>query len=95
MKKLDAWSAAQADIETRPEAIRRLVELGLASATQTVKSPSKKAASKASALAGEQIDRLQHGKATTPDERESRKRRLLKGPSEFREMRTPKAKSKD
>jgi hypothetical protein len=53
---------------------------------------SKKAISLSSALAAEEIDRLQHGHAATPDQQASRKRRLLKGPTEFRDMRAPKAK---
>ena len=43
-------------------------------------------ASKARELAGRELDRL--GDASLPaDERERRKRRLTKGPTEFREMR--------
>jgi hypothetical protein len=88
---VDDWRRKQSDLPSRSEATRRLVELGLAS-SQPVKSPGKRAASKAAALAGEQIDRLQHGRPATAQEREGRKRRLLKGPKEFREMRAPKTK---
>jgi hypothetical protein len=43
-------------------------------------------------MAGEEIDRLSQQSAT-PEEREIRKRRLLKGPKEFRDIRgRPKAK---
>jgi hypothetical protein len=82
--KVDQWAAK--NDATRSDAIRRLVELGLASA-QAVKPSSKKSVSKASALAGEQIDRLQRDKPLSGDERARRKRRLLKGPSEFRDIR--------
>jgi hypothetical protein len=92
LDRVDNWRRHQADLPGRPEAIRRLVELGLGNA-QIVKPPSKKSVSKSSAMAGEQIDRLQHGQAITPDEQASRKRRLLKGPKEFRDMRAPKAKA--
>ena len=47
---------------------------------------SSKAMSKASELAGKEIDRVADQSATAQD-RASRKRRLLKGPKEFRDMR--------
>jgi hypothetical protein len=47
---------------------------------------SKKAASKASKMAAQEIDRL-GDQSAAPTEREKRKRRLLKGPAEFRELR--------
>jgi len=47
---------------------------------------SSKAVSKASELAGREIDRVADQSATAQD-RASRKRRLLKGPKEFRDMR--------
>jgi hypothetical protein len=90
-KAIEDWAEKQDDPAGLSEAIRRLVELGLASA-QPSRPLSRKAAAKSFALAGEQIDRLQHGKVATPEQQESRKRRLLKGPKEFREMRAPKAK---
>ena len=69
----------------RPEAIRRLLEQALAVA-QPAKSRTQKARSKALGLASTQLDRLLDPSA--PDEeRQRRKRRLLKGPKEFREMR--------
>jgi hypothetical protein len=85
LAKLDAWIARQRDIVSRPEGIRRLVELGLQSALP-IRVRSKKAVARASKMAGEEIDRLSQQSAT-PEERESRKRRLLKGPKEFRDMR--------
>jgi hypothetical protein len=45
-----------------------------------------KAASKASAMAGEQIDKMADASASD-DERHTRKQRLLKGPQEFRDIR--------
>ena len=68
------------DGPSRPEAIRRLVELALAG-MQATKQRSPKARSKASDLAGEQIDKLSDPSATE-EERQQRKRRLLKGPRE-------------
>jgi hypothetical protein len=87
LARIDAWVKAQPKPRpSRPEAIRRLAELGLGS-VEGPKPLSKKSASKASALAAEQIDRLQRDKPVTDDERARRKGRLLKGPSEFREIR--------
>ena len=84
-ENVDAWSARQSDEPGRSEAIRRLVELGLASARRTGARTNK--AAKASELAGQEIDRLSDPSATD-EERQLRKRRLLKGPKEFRDIRT-------
>jgi hypothetical protein len=86
----DAWAAAN-DI-VRSEAIRRLVELGLTVKTRSAPSERQRAAF--ADLASKAIDSL---KVEAPDdERASRKRRLLKGPEEFRDHRVdlPKAKAK-
>jgi hypothetical protein len=86
---IDTWTAGQ-DL-TRSEAIRRLVEIGLAAARRAGARRNK--ASKASELAGEEIDRLPADPSVSDDERQLRKQRLLKGPREFREFRDrPKAK---
>jgi hypothetical protein len=53
---------------------------------QALGSGSQQAASKASDMAGKQIDKLGDASATV-EERQSRKRRLLKGPKEFRDIR--------
>jgi hypothetical protein len=90
LKSLDAWSHAQEDEPSRPEAIRRLVELGLAS-VRSASPVNQKAANKASKLAGKMVDFLSDQSATT-EEKAKRKRRLLKGPPEFRDMRTDLAK---
>jgi hypothetical protein len=66
--------------------------MGLASAYPTARR-SKKTAAKASKLAGQMIDFLCDGFAPVA-EQEKRKRRLLKGPPEFREIRADLAKSK-
>ena len=90
---IDAWIDQQNDPGlSRPEAIRRLVELGLAGAATG--RPKKSAASpKPSELAAAQIDRL-IDKSVPVEEQETRKRRLLKGPSEFREVRVDRKKPK-
>jgi Arc/MetJ-type ribon-helix-helix transcriptional regulator len=84
--RVEAWAAKLGDTPSRSEAIRRLVEMGLASARPTIAKTSAKSAAKASKLAGEMIDILGDGSAPI-EEREKRKRRLIKGPPEFRKMR--------
>jgi hypothetical protein len=82
---LDAWMGRQDAGLSRPEAIRRLLEQALA-VEQPAKSRTQKARSKALGLASTQLDRLLDPSA--PDEeRQRRKRQLLKGPKEFRDMR--------
>jgi hypothetical protein len=89
---IDVWASKQEDKPPRSEAIRRLVEIGLAAAPAPGRR-SPKAASKASELAGQQIDKLIDPSAPV-EERHSRKRRLLKGPVEFRDIRGDLAKPK-
>jgi hypothetical protein len=91
---LKDWIATQPKPRpSRPEAIRRLIDLGLIG-TQPMRQRSSKAASKAVDLAGEQIDKLSDPSASA-EEQQQRKRRLLKGPKEFRDIRGdfPKSKS--
>jgi hypothetical protein len=90
--RVDAWAAQQQGAPGRSEAIRRLVETALAAAGPVKKLP-KKIAAKARRLAGNTIDRL-IDKSAPPAEQAKRKRRLLKGPPEFRRIRAdlPKAK---
>ena len=61
------------------------MELGLETA-QPLGARSKKAAARASKMASEEIDPLSDQSATL-EERESRKRRLIKRPKEFRDLR--------
>ena len=82
---VDKWAGHQPDKPKRSEAIRRLVELGLAAA-DSARPHSAKTRSKAAALAGETIDRHTDPSAS-PEEQASRKRRLFKGPKEFRDLR--------
>jgi hypothetical protein len=90
---LDAWIAKQKEPElSRPEAIRRLVELGLAGAKKFA-APSQQTRAKAKKFAAEQIDRMGNSTATA-EEQASRKQRLLKGPEEFREARVDRLKAK-
>jgi len=92
MARIDAWSAAQDDAPGRSETIRRLVELGL-SVAKPREPGAHKGAAKAKAIAEEKIAPLID--PNVPEEEQAkRKRRLLKGPSEFQEMRADQPKSK-
>jgi hypothetical protein len=83
---LDVWIASHEDKErSRPEAIRRMIEMALSGSDPT-KHTSPKAAAKASDMAGRRIDEIGDPSATA-EERQDRKRRLIKGPREFRDMR--------
>src|SRR5258705_13410017 len=90
---VDAWIARQKEPDlSRPEAIRRLVELGL-TVKPKAKQPSPARAARAKELAAKAIDKMIDATAP-PEERAQRRHRLTKGPSEFREARVdlPKAK---
>jgi hypothetical protein len=90
---VDKWATDRK--ASRSEAIRRLVELGL-----KVKMPARPAVSKparklrAQEIATKAIEKIIDPSAP-PEERAERRRRLTKGPSEFREDRVdlPKAKT--
>jgi len=95
MATLDVWASRQDDSPSRSEAIRRLVELALE--TRTPAKPTRKASNKtrAAELAAKVVDKMIDPTAPA-DERDRRRRRLTKGPQEFREDRVdlPKAKGK-
>jgi hypothetical protein len=84
--RLDEWAESQEDKPSRPEAIRRLVEKALPPVTPKRTSPPGERTAKATKLAEEQVDRL-IDPALPPEERERTKRRLIKGPKEFRDVR--------
>jgi hypothetical protein len=86
------WAENQADLPTLSEATRRLVELGLAGSAKPP-ARSEKNAAKAKELAAKTIDRLVDP-AAPAEEKASRKRHLIKGPEEFREVRRDRAKPK-
>jgi hypothetical protein len=87
MAEVEAW--ATANDATRSDAIRRLVELGLTAKVE----PTQINATRAHELAAKVIDNLADG-AASADDRASRKRRLLKGPEEFREARVDRPKAR-
>ena len=94
IRGVDEWADAQEDGPTRSEAIRRLVELGL-TVRKKYRPSSAAVADRAKELATTAIERIVDPSAP-PEERAERRRRLTKGPSEFREHRVdqPKAKGK-
>ena len=82
--EIDAWIAMQDQEISRPEAIRRLVEMGL-QRSKPAGRPSATSVAKAKQLAAKAIDGLVDPGASA-EEAANRKRRLLKGPEEFREL---------
>jgi hypothetical protein len=83
---LDGWIAQQQPpFPTRPEAVRRLVELGM-TVRKKSKPPPVERATRAKELASKAIEKIADPSATQ-DERVQRRRRLTKGPQEFREDR--------
>ena len=83
LRKIDQWQREHG-AKTRSEAIQRLTEAALG--TDPQRRPSREAAVRASDLAGREIDRLADPSAAT-EEQAKRKRRLIKGPREFRRTR--------
>ena len=83
------WAETQPDTPTLSEAIRRLVELGLSKtsvAKPQVLSTSKQGAARAAELAAKVIEKKLP--ADTPaEEKATRKRKLIQGPSVFRDTR--------
>ena len=92
LARVDRWAASQQDDPSRPEAIRRLVELGLATAKRA--GARTKKAAKAAEMASQEIDRLGDPSATD-EERQLRKRRLIRGPKEFLDLRRNRPKARE
>jgi hypothetical protein len=93
LKEIDNWRRQQADIPDRPQAIRRLVDLGLkaeAPAKPIRSTPNKL---RAAEMAAKAIDGMIDPSAP-PEERAQRRRRLTKGPEEFQEVRVDRPKFK-
>ena len=83
VKAIDDW--ASTNETTRSDAIRRLVELGL-TVKMAAKQPSSLKAARAKELAIKAIEKIIDPTAPS-EERGQRRRRLTKGPPEFREAR--------
>ncbi len=88
---VDRW-ASENHSPSRSDAIRRLLELGLGG-TATTHPRSKGSKHKAAETAAREIDRL-GDLGLTGEEQATRKRRLIKGPREFRDVRSDQPKTK-
>jgi Arc/MetJ-type ribon-helix-helix transcriptional regulator len=91
INEINHW-AAKSEASSRSDAIRRLVEKALAAEQPTSPRPTK-GAPKAAELASREIDQL-GDPFVSGDERATRKRRLIAGPKEFRDMRDNQPKKK-
>lgn len=89
---LDEWRHAQRGAPSRAAAIPRLVQQALAGVTAT-RQHSSTSKRKAADMAGRELDRLGDQQASG-EERAYRKRRLIRGPQEFRETRRDQPKTK-
>jgi len=92
LARVDRWAMSQQDHPSRDEAIRRLVELGFAVAQPA--GAGTRTAAKAAEMASEEIDRLGDPSATD-EERQLRKRRLIRGPKEFLDLRRNRPKANE
>jgi hypothetical protein len=88
---VDGWALKQSDRPGRSEAIRRLVELGLKAAGPSKPAGKTGRKSRAAELAANAIEKMIDPSATLE---ERARRRLTKGPPEFREHRVDLAKAK-
>jgi hypothetical protein len=92
LKTLDDWIARQDNRPTRPEAIRQLMDFALAG-SDSARPTSHATVEKAVELAARAIERTTD-KSQSVEEQQTRKRRLIKGPSEFRDIRRDQPKRK-
>jgi hypothetical protein len=94
LSALDAWIEKQKDPDlSRPEAIRRLVESGLANETSASPGSNPGRQLRAQELATNTIEKI-IDPAAPAEERVQRRRRLTKGPEEFRDVRVDRPKPK-
>ena len=96
--QIKAWAKNQQDDPPLATAIRRLVEIGLSRPTAAPKTPrvpstAKQGAARAAELAGKTIDN-HLDPAASEEERKARKRKLVEGPSVFRQSRVDRPKAK-
>lgn len=83
--QIAAWAAKPPDTPNFPEAVERLVRLGLAKRLNG-RTRRTSRSSTPSTMAAHELDR-QEGTSATMDERSDRKKRLIEGPEEFRRSR--------
>lgn len=94
-RELTSWIKAQpAPRPSKPEAIRQLLQQALRNSSSDARQIGpNKAKHRAAELASNEIDRL-GAQGATHEERAQRKRRLIKGPREFRDLRENPSKTK-
>jgi hypothetical protein len=92
LSALDDWIYKQKTAQSRPEAIRTLLERALRLSSNK-KPVSRRSAQKASDLADHAAEQVVD-KTVLSEEQERRKRALIKGPKEFRDIREDLPKSK-
>lgn len=85
IEAIDQWIVRQDNDFSRPEAIRRLLAIALASEGRAQKS-GKQGARKALDLAEQEVERVSN-KSLPAEEQAQRKRALIRGPKEFRDIR--------
>ena len=92
LKKVDEWRRKQRHRPSLAVAVRRLAEGGLAGSTTL---PRKERSSrKAAEMADREIERRLADQALNNEERARRKRQLIQGPREFRDIRGDPSKTK-
>jgi hypothetical protein len=84
--KIVHWAEFQPDAPKLSEAVRRLVELGLTVKAAKGRTTAEGQKLRAREMAGKTIDKMTDTTAAA-DDQATRKRRLLKGPEEFRAVR--------
>jgi metal-responsive CopG/Arc/MetJ family transcriptional regulator len=89
--RLDAWCKQQEDQPSRSEAIRRILEQALADPLGAF--AIKRKAQQASDLADRAAEQIVN-KSMPMEEQERRKRAVIKGPKEFRDIREDQPKPK-
>jgi hypothetical protein len=97
LKNLNNWIADQPDNPSRPEAIRRLVEQALAgkdARLSSVKAPARKAKAAHAAELAARVIETKTDKSQPIEEQKLRKRKLISGPTEFRDVRRDQPKTK-
>jgi hypothetical protein len=82
LANIERWAISQADQPPRSQAIRRLIEIALP--LKTTARPGRR--TRAKELARDAIEKMGDPTAS-PEERDQRRRRLIKGPLEFRDDR--------
>jgi hypothetical protein len=91
MQAVDRWAKTNG-AATRSEAFRKLIEFGL-SGHESDRPTSELMAEKAAGLAAQAIEKATD-KSQPAEEQKTRKRKLISGPSEFREIRRDQPKRK-